>query len=276
MSGRWSVGPSTLLQINDKRNIMYIMARYSSDHKAETRKRILGAADRVMKARGVNAATVDSVMREAGLTVGGFYAHFPSKEALAQEALLAGVEGSVDRLLASLAHVPDGAAWARMLIRRYLAQAEDPSLERACPLTLFLPDVARGSRELKNAFAKRTGALLDRIAQHFPEVPAMSRREAALAVYTSCVGAVVLARAVASRPTHGRASSQPPRRRCCARWGSPTNRVSRRSRAPAGPRSRCRRSRVRAGPRRCVRRVAARRPRNRRGWPTASARRPAP
>ena len=183
---------------------MYIMTRYSSEHKAETRQRILGAADRVMKARGVEAATVDSVMREAGLTVGGFYAHFRSKEALAQEALLAGVEASVDRLLASLAPVPDGAAWVRALIRRYLAQANEPSLERACPLTVFLPDVARGSRELKNAFAKRTGALLDRIALHFPEVPEMSRREAALAVYTSCVGAVVLARAVAAPDARAR------------------------------------------------------------------------
>jgi TetR/AcrR family transcriptional repressor of nem operon len=183
---------------------MYIMVRYSGDHKAETRKRILGAADRVMKARGVEAATVDSVMREAGLTVGGFYAHFPSKEALAQEALLAGVEASVNRLLAPLASVPDGAGWVRALIRRYLAQADEPSLERACPLTVFLPDVARGSREFKNAFAQRTGALLDRIALHFPEVPEMSRREAALAVYTSCVGAVVLARAVAASDARAR------------------------------------------------------------------------
>lgn len=180
------------------------MARYSSEHKAQTRNRILGAADRLMKAYGVEGATVDAVMREAGLTVGGFYAHFPSKDALAQEALLAGLEASVDRLLASLAAVPDGTGWVRALIRRYLAQAEDASLERACPLTLFLPDVARGSRDLKNAFAERTGALLDRIAAHFPVVPGMVPREAALAVYTTCVGAVVLARAVAAPDARAR------------------------------------------------------------------------
>ena len=177
---------------------MNIMARYSSEHKADTRKKILQAADRVMKARGVEAASVEAVMREAGLTVGGFYAHFPSKDALAHEALLAGLEKSVDRLLASLTAVPDGEPWVRALIRRYLAQADDPSLERACPLTLFLPDVARGGREFQNAFAARTGELLDRIAAHFPPVAGMTRREAALAVYTGCVGAVVLARAVAA------------------------------------------------------------------------------
>lgn len=180
------------------------MARYSSKHKGETRERILRAADRVMKARGVEAASVDAVMREAGLTVGGFYAHFPSKDALAQETVLAGLEASVDRLLSSLAAVPDGAPWVRALIRAYLAQAEDPALEHACPLTLFLPDVARADRELKNAFAQRTGALLARIAEHFPDVPGMTRREAALAVYASCVGAVVLARAVAAPDARAR------------------------------------------------------------------------
>lgn len=174
------------------------MARYSSEHKALTRKKILRAADRVVKARGVDAASVEAVMREAGLTVGGFYAHFPSKEALFEESLLEGLEDSVDQMLVALAPVTDKAQWVRALIRGYLAQVEDPSLEHACPLTLLLPDVARGERKFRDAFAERTGALLDRIAAHFPEIPGMSRRAAALAVYTSCVGAVVLARAVAA------------------------------------------------------------------------------
>jgi TetR/AcrR family transcriptional repressor of nem operon len=178
---------------------MMIMTRYSTEHKARTRARILEAADRVMKARGVEAASVEAVMREAGLTVGGFYAHFPSKEALAHEAMLAGMEASVDRLIAMLADVSDRREWVRTLIRTYLAQVEDPSLEHACPLTLMLPDVARGDLELRNAFAVRTGALLGRLAAHFPDVPGMSRREAALAVYSSCVGAVAIARAM---PTH--------------------------------------------------------------------------
>jgi TetR/AcrR family transcriptional regulator, transcriptional repressor for nem operon len=174
------------------------MARYTAEHKAQTRKNILEAADRVMKARGVDAASVEAVMREAGLTVGGFYAHFPSKEALAQESLLYGLEISVERMLASLATINDGAQWVRALIRQYLAQVDDPSLEHACPMTLLLPDVARGGRDLRNAFAERTGVLLDRIAAHFPEIPGMSRRSAVLAVYTSCIGTVVLARAVAA------------------------------------------------------------------------------
>jgi len=175
---------------------MNIMSRYSAEHKTRTRSRILAAADRVMKAQGVQAASVEAVMREAGLTVGGFYAHFPSKEALAHEAMLAGMEASVERMLATTHDVTDPKAWVRALIHTYLAQADDPDLAHACPLTLMLPEVARGDRELRNAFAERTGALLARIATRFPDVPGMSKREAALAVYTSCAGAVALARAM--------------------------------------------------------------------------------
>ena len=151
-----------------------------------------------MKSRGLDAASVDAVMRAAGLTVGEFYAHFPSKEALARETVLYSLEASVDRLMASLAGIADPDQWVRALIREYLAQVDDPALEHACPLTLFLPDVARGDRDAQNAFAQRTGVLLDRIAARFPDAPGMSRRDAALAVYTSCVGAVTLARAVAA------------------------------------------------------------------------------
>ena len=177
---------------------MMIMARYSNEHKSRTRERILAAADRVIKARGVEASSVEAVMREAGLTVGGFYAHFPSKEALAQEALWYSLERSVDGLLAQLAPIKDKREWARALIDRYLAQVEDPALEHACPMTLLLPDLARADPDAQNAFAVRTGVLLNRIAENFPEVPGMSRREAALAVYTSCAGAVSIARAVAA------------------------------------------------------------------------------
>lgn len=177
---------------------MTIMARYASAHKEQTRQRILSAADDLMKARGYEASSVSDVMARAGLTVGGFYAHFDSKDALAREALLYGLTRSVDRMLASLAHIEDRKAWVRALIRQYLSQVEDPSLEHACPMTLLLPEVARAGRETRNAFAAHTGALLERIAARFPEVAGMSRREAALFVYTSCAGAVSVARAMAS------------------------------------------------------------------------------
>ena len=175
------------------------MTRYATtDRKAQTRQRILAAADDLIKEQGVEEASVAEVMARAGLTVGGFYAHFPSKEALAQEALLFGLTRSVERLLAALDRIDDPKARVRALISQYLAQAEDPDLAHACPMTLLLPDLARADRERRNAFAAHTGALLDRIAERFPEIEGMTRREAALVVYTSCAGAVSVARAMAS------------------------------------------------------------------------------
>lgn len=174
------------------------MTRFDADHKTRTRARILDAADRLIKARGVEAASVHDVMREAGLTVGGFYAHFSSKEALASEALLTGLTRNVDHLLASLEGIPDGAPWVRALVDRYLAQVYEPDLGQACPLTLRLPDLARANDDARNAFAAHTGALLSRIATHFPETPGISRRDAVLFVYSSCAGAVAIARAVTS------------------------------------------------------------------------------
>jgi TetR/AcrR family transcriptional repressor of nem operon len=177
---------------------MIVMARYATEHKGETRRRILEAADEVVKAQGLSSASVAEVMRRAGLTVGGFYAHFPSKEAMAHEALLFGLTRSVERMLASLDRIADPRARVRALISQYLAQADDPDLAHACPMTLLLPELARADRERRQAFAAHTGALLARIAERFPDTDGMSRREAALLVYTTCAGAVSVARAVAS------------------------------------------------------------------------------
>ncbi len=174
------------------------MARYSSAHKEATRARILAAADKRIKADGIAATSVEEVMQDAGLTVGGFYAHFPSKEALAREALFDGLARNVEQMFRRLDPIKDPRAWARAMIRGYLAQAEDPSLDSACPLTMLLADVARSDRDTKNAFGAATNALLDRIAERFPEVPGMTRRGAVLAVYSSSIGAVMLARAIAS------------------------------------------------------------------------------
>ena len=95
-------------------------------------------------------------MKDAGLTVGGFYAHFESKDDLERETLLYGLEASMDRLLAPLAHIVDDRAWLRALIHHYLHQVDEPDLARACPLTLLLPEVTRGGAEFQAAFSERT------------------------------------------------------------------------------------------------------------------------
>ena len=172
------------------------MARYSNEHKGQTRARILAAADGILKERGPEAASIDAVMKRAGLTVGGFYAHFASKAELERETLLCGLDASMERLLAALAAIADDRAWVRALIHRYLHQVDQPDLAAACPLTLLLPDVARAGPEFQSAFAARTGALLERVAHRFPAAAGLSPREVAIAVFASCAGAVAFARTV--------------------------------------------------------------------------------
>lgn len=172
------------------------MARYPARHKSETRARILIAADQIIKDRGIDGASVDAVMRGAELTVGGFYAHFESKDDLAREALLFGLERSMERLLTPLASITDDRHWLKALIHDYLHQVDERSLAHACPLTVMLPEVARGGPEFQRAFGERTGALLDRISSRFPEVAGRSRREVAVFVFATCAGAISLARAI--------------------------------------------------------------------------------
>ena len=135
-------------------------------------------------------------MKGAGLTVGGFYAHFASKDELERETLLHGLDASMDRLLAALAPITDDRAWVAALIHRYLHQVDEPDLASACPLTLLLPEVTRRGPELQTAFSARTGALLNRVAHRFPQRAGLSPREVAIAVFASCAGAVALARTI--------------------------------------------------------------------------------
>jgi len=170
------------------------MSRYSTAHKATTRTRILAASEQLIKDRGAEGASVEAVMRAAGLTVGGFYAHFGSKDELARESLLYGIERSFARLTAGLEDLR-GPAFAAALVRRYLEQAQDPALENACPLTLLLPDVARADDAFRTRFAERTAALLAGIEDRLPAIVGMAPRDVALALFAALSGAGAMARA---------------------------------------------------------------------------------
>ena len=174
------------------------MTRYDVQHKGATRRRILSAGERLIKRRGVEAATVAATMQAAGLTVGGFYAHFTSKDQLAREALLFGLEESFRRLTVGLDD-RDDRSWLKALIRRYFAQLDEPSLDEGCPLTLSLPEVARDDEDARGEFGARAAALVKSVQHRFPAVSGMSPPEVALAVFAALSGAVALARAV-TRP----------------------------------------------------------------------------
>ena len=152
----------------------------------DTRKRILTAAGDLFRKHGVDGVGVDAVMRQAGLTHGGFYLHFASKEALAAEVfqwMLTQAAANWDSI--SRSAEPDAAL--AQIVDHYLDPSRIASAH-CCPLATIGPDVARRSAS-RQAVAGALRGMLDALARVLPE-----RRRGALAGLSTMVGAVVLSR----------------------------------------------------------------------------------
>lgn len=164
--------------------------RTTPERKAETRERILGAALTLFRAHGVDAVGVDAIMHHAGLTHGGFYAYFASKEALVAEAATSALARSADKWeqLVSAADPHDALAG---IVGAYLDPAHAATTNRGCVLTTIGPEVARrpGARPAMTTSIRR---MIDALARCVPG----RNRQRALRALTSMVGAVVLARLV--------------------------------------------------------------------------------
>jgi TetR/AcrR family transcriptional repressor of nem operon len=159
----------------------------SEGRRAETRERILIAAGHLFREHGIDGVGVDAVMKEAGLTHGGFYLHFPSKEALAAEVSQSLLEKAASRW-EDISRSPDRRAALERIVRYYLDPGRVASAH-CCPLTTLGPDVARRSTS-REAIGGALRGMLDALARCLPG----RKRQRALASLSTMVGAVVLAR----------------------------------------------------------------------------------
>jgi TetR/AcrR family transcriptional regulator, transcriptional repressor for nem operon len=166
--------------------------RYAAGHKEQTRARILRAAGTVFRRQGYHAAGVDTVMEEAGLTAGGFYAHFASKEALLAEALApAAAESGAARDLA-LEGVSSRAR-AEAFVERYLTTKHCNATEDGCPLPALISEVARTGAPVKASFEAIIRALAARLQDQSGDGLTEDR---ALAIIALCIGGLGVARSV--------------------------------------------------------------------------------
>jgi len=166
--------------------------RYTPDHKEKTRDRILESAAKVFRRQGYHATGVDKVMEDAGLTAGGFYAHFPSKDALLADALEHSAVTIAGRLECGLEDVSDR-EWLQAVVDRYLADSNRQHPELGCPIPSLAPEVARAGLAPRKAFERLVRGLIARIAEHLPPEESEKR---AIAIAALCVGGMTLARAV--------------------------------------------------------------------------------
>ncbi len=165
-----------------------------SREKAQTHERILSSAARLVREKGLAAASVPAVMRGAGLTVGGFYAHFRSKHAMDAEVLRTSLVERSEAWFRGLDAAPGAANLARA-VRRYLSPVHRDAPAERCPLPAVLSELAHADKGTRRAVSDALAAYARELEARTPETSGVDRRERALATLALCVGGIALARA---------------------------------------------------------------------------------
>jgi AcrR family transcriptional regulator len=183
---------------------------YNSEHKARTRERIVHAARRLFNRHGFEQVSIDQVMLDAGLTRGGFYHHFGSKDELYAEAVASFSSCNPFRPDFKDSPPPAPAQLARMLLDVYLSDEVFDDVDHHCPLYALPGDVARAGLSPQKAYTQLIRNLTAVYAAALDGVPDGEQR--AQAIVSLCVGGMVLARttddAVLRRSLRSAARSQ--------------------------------------------------------------------
>lgn len=167
----------------------------NTTRKDVTHERIVDVAARAIRRDGYAGTGVADVMKEAGLTHGGFYAHFGSRDAmLAEAADRAGAHG-VEALARVAADAAPGEA-LHALLRAYLSKAHVHRPELGCPVAAVGSELPRQSPEVRSAATRRIREMVDLVARQLPGWGQPGAHDRALATVATMVGALVLARAV--------------------------------------------------------------------------------
>lgn len=169
--------------------------RSASERKEATHERIVNAAARAIRRSGYNGSGVADIMKEAGLTHGGFYAHFESRDGmLAEAADRAGAE-TVAVLADAAAAAPPGKA-LKALLRTYLSQEHVEGVETGCPVAALGSEMPRQTSNVRRAATRRIKEMIELVARQSPNWGQPGAHQQALVTVATALGALVLARAV--------------------------------------------------------------------------------
>lgn len=167
---------------------------YSAEHKQETRQKILKAAARLFNRKGFAEVTIGEIMRAAGLTHGGFYRHFKSKDELYSEVITQFLCRPPEPWQTKPAErCAPGLPFALYVVDAYLSREHLEDLDGSCPLIGLPSDAARGGEAVKSAYRQVAESMLKLFEANL-DGPAA--REQALVSLALCVGGMVLARAI--------------------------------------------------------------------------------
>ena len=167
--------------------------RYEPDHKVRTHRTIVRNASRQLRAKGLNGPAVTTLMKASGLTHGGFYRHFGSRDDLVVEAMEDSLHELRDRLGAAAKQTGHGEGWKAM-VRTYLSLELCDRPDEGCPIAALAPDMARTRSAMKQRIA---AAILKFRQELLPFMPGRNGGEKAanfLAIFSALVGAIAIAR----------------------------------------------------------------------------------
>jgi TetR/AcrR family transcriptional repressor of nem operon len=167
--------------------------RYRPEHKAETRQKIVKGASRRVRAEGLNGTAVAAVMRGTGLTHGGFYKHFESKEDLLIESLSDSFREIGDALVHAAEQAHPEAAW-KAIVRTYLSPERCDQPELGCPLTALAPEMARAEKNVKGRIVMDLLNYKRRVQSFMPGRRSADKERAFFAIFSTMIGAIEIAR----------------------------------------------------------------------------------
>jgi TetR/AcrR family transcriptional regulator, transcriptional repressor for nem operon len=162
--------------------------RVSREQAAENRKRIVETAARMFREKGFDGVGVDAIMKGAGLTHGGFYGHFRSKDQLAAEAVTRALERSTERQ-SRFTDLSD-------VVSDYLSERHRADRANGCAIAALGPEMVRQGEDMRRGVTAHVRAQLNRFSRLLKGGTAASRRKRAIATLAGIIGALMLARAV--------------------------------------------------------------------------------
>ena len=163
--------------------------------KEASHERIVSAAARAIRRSGYDGTGVADIMKEAGLTHGAFYAHFPSREAMLAEAAARACAETAAATASVVARVPAEQALNSML-RTYLSPEHLAQVELGCPLAALGSETPRQAPEVRRVTTRHIKAMIDFVARQSPDWGQPAVHERALVTVAAMVGTLMLARAV--------------------------------------------------------------------------------
>lgn len=167
--------------------------RYQPEHKAEIHQKIVKDAARRVRTEGLAGAAVSAVMRDTGLTHGGFYKHFPSKDELLIEALAEAFREIADHLAQAAQDSEPGAGW-RAIVKTYLTPEHADHAEWECPLAALGSELARADPAMKARIFAELAKYRSRMLPFMPGRRTADKERTFFAIFSTMIGAVELAR----------------------------------------------------------------------------------